>query len=219
MIQNVWEAAQVSRRLGDVMVATDSEAVARVVEGFGGRSVMTPDHFTSGTDRVAHVARGARASIVVNLQADEPLLRAEAIDRLVEALEADPGFGMATLAVKRHDPRELTDPNVVKLVQSHDGEALYFSREALRSGTDGFFFKHIGIYAYRREALLRLCELPPSDLERTERLEQLRALQNGIRIKVVTIAEDTIAVDCPGDVAKVERRLQELSGDGPGRER
>ena len=99
------------------------------------------------------------------------------------------------------------DPNVVKVVFSREGEALYFSREPLRSTPDGDFFKHIGIYAYRREALLRFCELPPSLLERTERLEQLRALENGIRVKVVTVAQDTIAVDRPEDIEKVERCL------------
>ena len=196
-----------SRRLAARVVATDSELVAKTVEEFGGRVVMTPNHFQSGTDRVAFVARTSQAEIIINLQADEPLLNPESIDQLVEALESDPAIGLATLAVRKARGPELNDPNVVKVVLSGQGEALYFSREPLRSTPNGDFFKHIGIYAYRRAVLLRFCELPPSALEKTERLEQLRALENGIRIKVVTVAQDTIAVDAPEDIEKVERCL------------
>jgi 3-deoxy-manno-octulosonate cytidylyltransferase (CMP-KDO synthetase) len=212
MIQHVWEAASRAESLTAVIVATDSEAVAAAVRGFGGRAVMT-GAFESGTDRVAHVASelagGGDDDIVVNLQGDEPMLRPQSIDRLVAALAGDPGCGMATLAVRKRGGDELADPNVVKVVVAADGSALYFSRHPLSMDPEQGFLKHIGVYAFRRDVLLRFSKLRPSPLERAERLEQLRALDNGVKIRVAVVDEDTIAVDTPGDVPKVERAMKE----------
>lgn len=210
MIQHVWEVAQASKRVAQTLVATDDSAIFDAVEGFGGQAVMTSPEFESGSDRVAWVAKqaGAQAdSIVINLQGDEPLLAPEALDGLIQVLEENPEAQMATLAVKKHSESELHNPNVVKVVLDRSGEALYFSRAPLKSGPD-FFFKHVGVYAFRFGALETFCRLESSALERVERLEQLRALQNGFTIQVIPIAEDTVAVDIPGDVGLVEQALK-----------
>lgn len=208
MIQHVWEKASQAALLTDLIVATDDPAIVRAVEAFGGRAVLTGPA-ESGTDRVAAIAKDHGASLVVNLQGDEPLLDPHAIDALVRAVESDAAIGMATLAVHKSDPRELADPNVVKVVTRADGEALHFSRAPLRADSQGGFLKHIGVYAFRRDVLLRFCAWPPSALERAERLEQLRALENGVRIRVVRVERDTVAVDVPDDIARVEARLRE----------
>lgn len=208
MVQHVWEAARRAKRLNGVLVATDSPEIARAVEAFGGRAEMTSVSCPSGTDRVAEVARATDAGLVFNLQGDEPLLGSETIDALVEALASDPGADMATLAVPCEDPTLLVDPNVVKVVIDSRGHALYFSRQPLACGPGGRFLKHIGVYGYRRAALLELCALPPSRLEQVERLEQLRALEHGKTIRVAVVEDDTVAVDRPGDVALVEARLR-----------
>jgi 3-deoxy-manno-octulosonate cytidylyltransferase (CMP-KDO synthetase) len=212
MIQYVWEAALQARLLDEVVVATDDEEILAVAQGFGAKAVLTPNTFESGTDRVAFVAQESGAGIVVNLQGDEPLLAPSAIDRLVETLESDAAADMATLAVAMRTDAELRDPNVVKVVFSREGRALYFSRQPLAAAPGGAFFKHVGIYAFRTAALRRFCRLPASDLERTERLEQLRALENGMSIRVILMAEDTIAVDAPADIARVEARLDAIAG-------
>ena len=207
MIQYVWESARACSSLGSVLVATDDGAVAEVARNFGAQTLLTPESLPSGTDRVAFAARGLQAPIVINLQADEPLLTSEAIDSLVACLQSHPRADIATLAVARRSVEELSDPNVVKVVVTRDFEAMYFSRKPLASGPNGFFLKHIGIYAYRREALFRFCDLPVSPLEALEKLEQLRALENGMKIQVVPTECDTIAVDVPQDIEKVEARL------------
>ncbi|MEZ4749766.1 MAG: 3-deoxy-manno-octulosonate cytidylyltransferase [Bdellovibrionota bacterium] len=210
MIQHVWEVAAASKRVAKVLVATDDRAIVEAVEAFGGEAVMTSVDFESGSDRVAWVAAqwGAQPdSIVINLQGDEPLLAPEALDGLVQVLEENPEAQMATLAVKKQSEDDLHNPNVVKVVLDRGGEALYFSRAPLKSGPD-FFFKHIGVYAFRFAALQNFCRLESSPLEKVERLEQLRALQNGFTIQVIPIAEDTVAVDVPGDVGLVEEALK-----------
>lgn len=206
MIQHVWEAASKARRLGGLLVATDHPSIASCVESFGGRAILTGEH-PSGTDRVASVVASMACDLVVNIQGDEPLLDPASVDRLVEELDAHPECGMATLAVRKRADEGLEDRNVVKVVLSEAGEALYFSREPLRSEADGGFLKHIGIYGFRRELLLRFAAWPPSRLEQLERLEQLRALERGVRIRVAVVGHDTVAVDTPDDVARVERIL------------
>lgn len=205
MVQYVWEAAMGSGVFESVLVATDDDSVSLVVHSFGATAVMTPSELPSGTDRVAMVAREHSAPIVVNLQSDEPMLSTKAIRELVRTLVETPEADMATLAVEKQSVRELADPNVVKVVWGADRCALYFSRQPLTNGRDGSFYKHIGIYAFRRDALFRFCELPVSPLEKAERLEQLRALENGMKIAVCLVDSDTIAVDTPGDIARVER--------------
>lgn len=212
LVQYIWESATRAKSLASVIVAVDSTEVAKAVERFGGKAIMTPSELPSGSDRVAHVAKDLDVEIVINLQADEPLLSSNAIDHLVELLQSCPEFDLATLVVEKKAPLLLEDPNIVKCVFSSSRRALYFSRKSLCSSTDGTFFKHIGIYAYRKKALLKLAGLPPSPLELTERLEQLRALENGFSIGVCLVSEDTLAVDVPSDLEKVERVLRAKPG-------
>lgn len=208
MIQHVWEKAKKAKSLSEVIVATDHVDIFNCVKSFGGQVVMTPSELPSGSDRVAFVAKDKPADIIVNLQGDEPLLNPQSIDRLVDTLVNHPDSQLSTLAVRRNDSGELANPNCVKVVFDDFGKALYFSRSPLASGNSGEFFKHIGIYAYRREALFQFCSLKPSSLEVTEKLEQLRALQHGMAIQVCVVDQDTIAVDVPQDVFKVEDYLK-----------
>jgi 3-deoxy-manno-octulosonate cytidylyltransferase (CMP-KDO synthetase) len=219
MVQYVWDAACRARRLGECIVATDDVTVAEVVESFGGRVVLTPEGLKTGTDRVAFVARDSEAEIIVNLQADEPLLKPESIDGLIDCLESTPSFDMATLAVNKDSFEDLNNPNIVKVVTagefgvSGNSSALYFSRLPITAGSGGEFLKHIGVYAFRRKALLKFCDLPSSRLEKSERLEQLRALEAGFRIGVHLVSSDTIAVDTPEDLIKVEGFISNASKD------
>ena len=183
------------------------------MEGFGGRAVMTsPDH-PSGTDRIAEVVRGLACDLVVNIQGDEPLLDPEMVDRAVEPMVADPALPMGTLA-RPMGLEEATDPSKVKVVLDRQGCALYFSRAQIPFLRDGAapgdptpFLLHIGLYVYRREALLRFASLPPSPLEERERLEQLRALEHGMRIRVVVTQHGSFGVDTPADLERVRRMM------------
>jgi 3-deoxy-manno-octulosonate cytidylyltransferase (CMP-KDO synthetase) len=208
LVQRVWEAAIQSRLLHRVVVATDDERVRQAVHGFGGEAIMTPPSLPSGTDRVFYAIQGWDADVVVNLQGDEPLLEGAAIDALIEGLEIDENHGMATLAIPRESRQEQGSPHVVKVRFREGGHVEDFSREAFDTGTASFF-KHLGIYAFRRHTLETFCSLPPSARETRERLEQLRALENGIAIKAVVWPTDTVAVDTPEDVARVEAVLAE----------
>lgn len=208
MVQYIWERSQQASKLNQVIVAVDSREVMASVQAFGAQVLMTPPELPSGSDRVAHVAMELDVDIVINLQADEPLLSAQAIDQLISKLEQDPTLDLATLVVPQSNPQTLNDVNVVKCVKSATDRALYFSRQPLKTSPEGGFLKHIGIYAYRKNALLKLSKLAPSLLERTEKLEQLRALENGMSIGVCLVTEDTIAVDVPEDIQKVERVLR-----------
>lgn len=208
MLQHVWERASQCKSLTRVLIATDHTDIARAVESFGGKSVLTPE-FQSGSDRVAFIAKDSPEEIVINIQGDEPLLEPETLDLLVEALVKNPKLDMATLAVRSSSPLQLQDPNVVKVVVNPLGEALYFSRGILPSKPNQEFLKHLGIYAYRRNSLLKFCSLPQSALELAEKLEQLRALENGMKIQVVIVDKETHAVDTPDDIEHVERKLRE----------
>ena len=211
MIEHVYRRAAASPLVTRVIVATDDLRIATVVHGFGGEVRLTrPDHET-GTDRLAEVAATLDCDVVVNVQGDEPLLDPRAIGQVVEPF-ADPSVSMTTLYHRIHDPSELADPNIVKLVVDRAGFALYFSRAPIPHARDprgGWppLFRHIGLYAYRRTALLVLAALEPTPLERAEKLEQLRALEHGIRIKAVETAYDSIGVDTPEDLEQVRRLL------------
>ncbi len=229
LIQHVWERARCCRRVGSVLVATDDPGIAAVVEGFGGQAVLTSPSHRSGTDRLAEAAAGLSADVVVNVQGDEPLLDPEAVDAAVAALGADPGVEIATLSVPLTDLEEMLAPSVVKVVSDARGDALYFSRSPIphlrQPGGDqraaaaaavaaGLARKHVGLYVYRRETLLRFAALPPAALEEAERLEQLRALHHGLRVRVVARASaGGPAVDTPEDLERV-RAL--LAGAGSG---
>ncbi|MSP18683.1 MAG: 3-deoxy-manno-octulosonate cytidylyltransferase [Bdellovibrionales bacterium] len=210
MIQYVWELARRSTSLTEVIIATDHIEIFNAVKSFGGRVVMTPSELASGSDRVAFVAKDHAADIIVNLQGDEPLLNPIFIDSLVKSLMIDPESEISTLAVRKTDPQELANPNCVKVVFDSKNKALYFSRSPLVSHNSGEFFKHIGIYAYRRDTLLKFCQLPIGTLEQVERLEQLRALENGMGIQVCVVDQDTLAVDVPEDIIKVEDILKKI---------
>lgn len=208
LVQRVWEAAQQSSLLDEVLIATDSLEVVQAAKGFGAKAVMTPASLPSGTDRVFYASQGIEADTIVNLQGDEPLLEAGAIDALIQGLEGDSRCEMATLCVYLENAEEKRSPNVVKIQIGSQGLVEDFSRSAFPGEGPGFL-KHLGVYAFKREALRRFCGLGVSEREKAERLEQLRALSNGMGIKAVVWPRDTIAVDVPGDVARVESVLRE----------
>lgn len=213
MIRHVCEKAAASKA-GITVVATDDRRIADAVEAFGGKAVMTSPSHPSGTDRIAEALGklGGEYDLVINVQGDEPLIPTSVIDELIDAMRADPALPMATVAVPGN--RATMTENNVKVVFGSDGNALYFSRSMipfLRSGgVECGVWLHWGIYAYRRSALEKFVSLPPGRLENAEKLEQLRALENGIAIKVVTSNLQSIGVDTPEDLAAAEKRLREL---------
>lgn len=214
LIQHVYERACEARHSADVIVATDDERIRDAVIEFGGRAVMTRADHPSGTDRVAEVAAGLRADVIVNLQGDEPMLAAKEIDLLADLLVENPGSEMATLAVPIVEKASYLSPNVVKVVCDDSGRALYFSRSPIpmvRDGEPDFtarpprFLQHLGLYAYRREFLLKLASLPPHPLEEAEKLEQLRVLGTGAAIQVGLAAHAHRGVDTPADYEEFVR--------------
>ena len=224
MIQHVYERASRATCIDRLLVATDDERIAAAVTAFGGEVVMTSTAHPSGTDRLAEVARAIEAEVVVNVQGDEPLLDPLAIETAVAALRRDPAVAIATLSLPLTDPEEMLSPGVVKVVVDEASDALYFSRSPIpfvRTANAtareraqaavrlGLARKHIGLYVYRREALLRFAALPASPLEEAEGLEQLRALHHGMRIRVAPLAASTggVAVDTPEDLERVRALL------------
>jgi len=212
LVQHVVEQCRKAKSLSDVIVATDDERIAAVARNFCRVEMTRPEH-PSGTDRIAEVATRCECDAVVNIQGDEPLIDPGVIDSVAGLLDR---HEMSTAAVPLTDPAGYDNPNVNKVVVSAAGLALYFSRRTIPYLRDfarhpvaeqlaAFpFRKHLGIYGYRRETLLRLVRFPVSSLEQAEKLEQLRALENGIQIAVVTVQHDSIGVDVPGDVARAE---------------
>ncbi len=210
LIEHVYRRASEARALARVVVLTDDERIARAVEAFGGEFEMTPVDCASGTDRIAWAARQWEQTAIVNVQGDEPLIDPDAIDRLARHLVDRPDDEMVTLASPADDDA-VDDPNVVKVVTDAAGRALYFSRASIphpRNPDTVRPLQHIGIYGYQRETLLRLASLEPSPLERAESLEQLRALENGIGIRVLTTDRSWVGVDTMDDLAKVEAILK-----------
>jgi 3-deoxy-manno-octulosonate cytidylyltransferase (CMP-KDO synthetase) len=215
LIQRVIERCQLTRSLSEVIVATDDPRIRDAVQPLCRVEMTSPDH-PSGTDRIAEVVARCACDAAVNIQGDEPLIDPSVIDAVAQALEQ---HELTTAATPIREVREYDNPNVVKVVVNAAGEALYFSRrtipylrEAASRSVDeqlaAFpFLKHLGIYGYRREALLRLVKLPVAALEQAEKLEQLRALANGFRMGVVTVDYDSVGVDVPADVARVEALL------------
>jgi 3-deoxy-manno-octulosonate cytidylyltransferase (CMP-KDO synthetase) len=213
MLQHVWERASQARYLTRVVIATDDERIHKAARAFGAQAVMTRADHLSGTDRVAEAASADHASVVVNIQGDEPLIDPAAIDAAIEALEADESVQMSTLGVPIKNPQHIMDPNIVKVVLDFDGNALYFSRAPIpwvrdRQGSVyARHLKHLGLYVFRREALLEFATFPQGDLERIEQLEQLRWLENGNRIRVAEIEHESVEVDTPEDVKRAEQAL------------
>ena len=217
LIQHVVERCQQATALAEIIVATDDERIAEVARRFC-RVEMTSDQHPSGTDRIAEVISRCECDAAVNIQGDEPLIDPDVVNAVAEALADSP---MSTAATPITDIAEYDNPNVVKVVVNVAGRALYFSRRTIPFVRDAAsrpiaeqlaafpFLKHLGIYGYRRETLLRLVKFPVSALEAAEKLEQLRALDHGIQIAVVTVRHDSIGVDVPADVERVERLLRQ----------
>ncbi len=241
MIQHVYKRTSKATMIERVIVATDDMRVFDAVKGFGGEVVMTSPQHRSGSDRIAEVAKSISYDIIVNVQGDEPLILPDMVNSVVDILNTEPSASIGTLCKKINDVEELLDPNVVKVVFDRDGFAIYFSRSPIPFHRDDWkiadcgmqiadlehetecilrftihdsrftAYKHLGIYSYRRDVLLTLSSLQPSSLESLEKLEQLRAIENGFKIKVRETTFDTIGVDTIEDVEKVAKRLKACS--------
>jgi 3-deoxy-manno-octulosonate cytidylyltransferase (CMP-KDO synthetase) len=213
MIQRVYEQAVKASLAENVTIATDDQRIVDAVKSFGGRVVMTAGHHQTGTDRISEVAEGCSSQLIVNLQGDLPLLAPEMLDQLIDQFGKDDAV-MGTLKREITSAEELYNPNVVKVVTDARGYALYFSRLAIPYVRDvkvpGKHYKHYGVYIYRKDFLKTFTQLPPSPLEQMEKLEQLRALENGYRIKVVETKHDSIEVDTPEDLEKVRGLLKDV---------
>ena len=225
MIQHVYERAA-RAHVDRVLVATDDERIASAVRAFGGEALMTSAAHRSGTDRLAEAVQSVHAEVVINVQGDEPLIEPAHIDAAIAPLRAEPTVEMTTLAAPLRDVDEFLSPNVVKVVCDARGNALYFSRSpipSVRGGSSerarttierGLAWRHIGLYAYRRATLLRLASLPPATLEEAEALEQLRALANGIAVRVVPVSATAgMAVDTPQDLERVRALMARTATD------
>jgi 3-deoxy-manno-octulosonate cytidylyltransferase (CMP-KDO synthetase) len=217
MLQHVWERASQARYLSGLVIATDDERIRAAAERFSARVVMTRSDHVSGTDRVAEAASASNAEIIVNIQGDEPMIDPAAIDAAVLGLLDAEDVPMGTLKKRIERPDEVSDPNVVKVVSDAAGNALYFSRSPIpfvrQAGETYAHYKHIGLYVYRRDFLLGYPDLPVGPLEQAERLEQLRALENGFKIRVVETDYDSVGVDTPEDGERVTELFEKTSFD------
>jgi 3-deoxy-manno-octulosonate cytidylyltransferase (CMP-KDO synthetase) len=211
MLEHVYERVSMARYLTSVIIATDDDRIYKEAKRIGARVQMTRNDHLSGTDRVAEVASSWEdAELVVNIQGDEPLIDPAAIDSAVLPMLEEQAIPMGTLKKRIEDPREISDPNVVKVVTDRFENAIYFSRSTIPFPRDSepggavIHFKHIGLYVYRRDFLLRYSGFPVGPLEQAERLEQLRALENGFKIRVVETDYESLGVDTPADLERVE---------------
>lgn len=213
LIQHTYENSLKSNLLNKVVIAVDDEKVAQVIKDFGGTAIMTPKNIATGSDRIAHVAKQIEgAKIIVNIQGDEPFIAGEMIDQAIEPLLFDLSVQVTTLAKRIESIDELKSTSVVKVVFDYQNFAMYFSRSPIpyvRDAKTNFeritktdIYKHIGLYAYRKEALLKYTSLEQTDLETAEKLEQLRMLENGMKIKVVETELETLSVDTPEDLER-----------------
>jgi len=214
MLQHVWERAKEAIVLDDLIIACDDERVASAARLFGAKAVLTAKGHTSGTDRICEVINPIDVKIVINIQGDEPLIHPTMINSVARALLEDSSFSIATIMKKIEDPAEIHDPNVVKVVTDKNNFALYFSRAAIphlamnSEVKSPVCYKHIGLYGYTKDFLFVYKNLPASALEKTEKLEQLRILQEGFKIKVMETKYDTIGVDTREDLERVKEYLE-----------
>ncbi len=214
MLQHVWERAKESFLLDDLIIACDHELVAKAASDFGAKVVMTSRAHACGTDRISEIVNPIDVKVIINIQADEPLIHPMMIDSVAEALLNDSSISMATLMKRIEDPDQIADPHVVKVVVDKNNFALYFSRSAIphhavnSEEKNPVYYKHIGLYGYTKDFLFTYKNLPVSNLERTECLEQLRVLEEGFRIKVIETKFDTVGVDTPADLDKVKICLE-----------
>jgi 3-deoxy-manno-octulosonate cytidylyltransferase (CMP-KDO synthetase) len=213
MIQHVVERVRRAQLVSRVIVATDDQGIQSAVEAFGGEALLTRADHRTGTDRVTEVAVHLPADIYVNVQGDEPLIDPHTVDTVVTSILEEQAIQIVTACVAISMPSDIMDPNVVKVVRDFDGNALYFSRAPVPWVRDtgvtvaARHWKHLGLYAFRRDALIEYPTLPPGELERIEQLEQLRWLENGFRIGVVETDYDALSVDVPADIERVEKLL------------
>lgn len=215
IIQWVYEGAQQCPLINQIIIATDHEAIYKTAQGFGAEVRMTSPNHQTGTDRIAEIAGGIAADIVVNLQGDEPFIEGSIISLAIEPFLEDPSVVMSTLKTHIIDSNEPLDPNIVKVVTDRYDFALYFSRSPIPYFRDGrpitaHAFKHIGLYVYQKDFLLKFTKLPQSPLEKAEKLEQLRALENGYKIKVINCPYQGIGIDTPDDLKKAENLWQQI---------
>lgn len=214
MIEHVWQRSRRSRLLEEVIIACDDDRILKAAKTFGAKAVLTSKDHASGTDRVAQAIANVTAKIIVNIQGDEPLIHHSVIDSLVAALRKDPACVMATAIKLVRTKEELENPNVVKVVIDAAGIALYFSRSVIPCDRDQAgirrikYYKHLGIYAYRKNFLMKFKDMPKSRLEQAEQLEQLRALEAGVKIKTILTDVETVGVDTPEDLARAEQLLR-----------
>lgn len=228
MVQHVYERAKKANLVQDVIVATDDKRIFDAVKCFDGKAVMTSPEHKTGTDRLAEAAKGIDAALIVNVQGDEPLIKPEMIDKAIRPMLDDHAILISTLKTRIEDEKEILDPNVVKVVTDKDGFALYFSRlpipyvrkqgQGARGQGSGnscpfplapIFYKHIGLYVYRKDFLLKFAKMKPTPLEDAEKLEQLRALENGYKIKVVETRYNSIGVDTQEDLERVRGMINQ----------
>lgn len=209
MVQWVWEQAKKAKILDELIVACDDKRIEEAVNGFGGKAVLTSKEHLSGTDRICEVVNPLEVKVIVNIQADEPLLDPVMIENVARPLLDDSTLNMATLMKRIDDHHEISDSNVVKVVADTHGFALYFSRSAIpyqrNKSVNTAYYKHIGLYAYSKDFLFIFKNLPESNLEKIEKLEQLRVLEEGFRIKVIETNISTLGVDTPEDLEKVKK--------------
>lgn len=219
LIRQVWERARQSRRAERIVIATDDERIRVALAGAGAEVTMTAGELRTGTDRMAWVAERYTADAYLNLQGDELIGDARILDDLIDRFEKHPPLSIGTLMRPITDPAEVANPHVVKVVTDQKGDALYFSRAAIPFDRDrvassptsgGPIYKHLGIYIYRKDALMQFASLPTGPLEEREKLEQLRALENGIRIRVWETPYDSIRIDSPEDIGRAERLLSRM---------
>lgn len=219
MIQHTYNSAKKSKLLDKVIIAVDDEKVLQVVKGFGAEAYMTPKDCASGSDRIAFVAEKIpEAEIIVNIQGDEPFIKGKMIDQAIEPLWIDNKVSLSTLARRISNVEEMKSPAVVKVVFDYHNYAMYFSRSPIPFVRDARtnlekvqsadIYKHIGLYVYRRETLLKFTTLKPTDLEQIEKLEQLRFLENGFKMKIVVTEYDSLSVDTPRDLELARRFLE-----------
>ncbi|MCK5595142.1 3-deoxy-manno-octulosonate cytidylyltransferase [bacterium] len=211
MIQHVYERVSSAKLIHRVIIATDDKRILSIVQKFGANVEMSPKSCKSGTDRIACVVKKmpdiSEDDIIINVQGDEPLIEPQAIEKLAETISEDSDIHMASLMTKIFDINELTDPNVVKVVVDKDNFALYFSRSPIPFSRDkektDIFYKHLGMYAYRKHFLLKYSQMPQTYLEKIEKLEQLRVLEHGYRIKMAETEFDSMSIDTPANLEKV----------------
>jgi 3-deoxy-manno-octulosonate cytidylyltransferase (CMP-KDO synthetase) len=232
MIQYVYEGVRQSKLIDEVIVATDDQRILQAVKAFGGKAVMTSPIHVTGTDRVAEVARRLKSEIIVNVQGDEPLISGSIVDQAIRPLLADDNLQMSTLMTRIEEVRDWLNPHIVKVVADQKNFALYFSRSPIpfprdlqigRLESNPFgtnrplpkrVFKHIGVYVFRRKFLLLFSKMKATPLEKLEKLEQLRALENGCRIKVTPVNYEPLSVDTPEDLQKVITCFSRLKAQG-----